>query len=205
MKHPDDVKTIELPIDKKRSRGRPALDNALSPAERARRYRANKKLNPAPMMPSNLSVITDELQLLRKELRERDREVATLKTEQNLLIEERTKAFNVAADAQASLAATKKEMLAAVKKEINVTRNDNSVGLLESRLMLANSEKMLLSENLQVAQDRIEALFDALMCCLQARASKQRLPDELATQYVALLKKTVTRNRKSQINRNRKP
>ena len=43
MKQPNDDKTIELTIDAKRGRGRPSLANALTPAERAKRYRANRK------------------------------------------------------------------------------------------------------------------------------------------------------------------
>lgn len=180
MKQPDDIKTIDMLNEEKRGRGRPRLENAKSQAERARLYRLNKKLNPAPMMPSHLSVITDELQLLRKELRERDREVAALKTEQDLLIAERGKAFATAETARLAFIA--------IKKEINVTRNDKSVGLLESQLMLANSENIRLSEDLQAAQDRIELLSNALRCCLLARANKRRLPDDQAAQYVALLK-----------------
>lgn len=46
MKHPDDTRTLELPgltVATKRGRGRPRKDDALTPAERAQRYRDRKK------------------------------------------------------------------------------------------------------------------------------------------------------------------
>lgn len=44
MKQPEDTRTIELQIDK-RGRGRPAKEDKLTPAERAKRYRAKQKEN----------------------------------------------------------------------------------------------------------------------------------------------------------------
>lgn len=45
MKHPDDHFTLELiPAAVKRGRGRPRKDNALSDADRARRYRQRQAL-----------------------------------------------------------------------------------------------------------------------------------------------------------------
>ncbi|WP_036167023.1 hypothetical protein [Massilia sp. 9096] len=49
MKHPEDQRTIELPLQpdaEKRRRGRPPKDDAMSDAERARRYRARQKMMP---------------------------------------------------------------------------------------------------------------------------------------------------------------
>jgi len=43
MVDPLDPGTLALPLTFKRSRGRPRKPNALTPAERARRYRARKK------------------------------------------------------------------------------------------------------------------------------------------------------------------
>ncbi|HEK1576610.1 TPA: hypothetical protein SMR25_003492 [Pseudomonas aeruginosa] len=43
MIDPTDKQTQPLPLEQKRGRGRPATGSALSDAERARRYRANKK------------------------------------------------------------------------------------------------------------------------------------------------------------------
>ena len=39
MKQPEDTKTAELALETKRGRGRPTKANALTPAERAKRYR----------------------------------------------------------------------------------------------------------------------------------------------------------------------
>lgn len=46
MKHPDDRFTLELPIPAavKRGRGRPRKENALTDADRARRYRQRQAL-----------------------------------------------------------------------------------------------------------------------------------------------------------------
>ena len=48
MKQPDDLRTIELSLDetKPKKRGRPRKDDALSDAERARRYRARQRMLP---------------------------------------------------------------------------------------------------------------------------------------------------------------
>lgn len=48
MKQPEDLRTIELPLDAARAkkRGRPPKDDAMSDAERARRYRARQKMLP---------------------------------------------------------------------------------------------------------------------------------------------------------------
>jgi len=48
MKQPDDARTFELPLDTAlpRKRGRPPKDDAMSDAERARRYRARQKMLP---------------------------------------------------------------------------------------------------------------------------------------------------------------
>lgn len=49
MKHPEDQRTIELPLQQEapaRRRGRPPKDDRMSDAERARRYRARQKMMP---------------------------------------------------------------------------------------------------------------------------------------------------------------
>lgn len=48
MKQPEDLRTIELPLDAMRAkkRGRPPKEDAMSDAERARRYRARQKMLP---------------------------------------------------------------------------------------------------------------------------------------------------------------
>lgn len=57
MKQAEDKKTIELPIENiKRGRGRPAKADALTPAERAKRYRDNKRNN----APDNIRDVSQE-------------------------------------------------------------------------------------------------------------------------------------------------
>jgi hypothetical protein len=50
MRQPEDTKTIDLLPTEKRGRGRPKLENAMSPAERARLYRQRKKSRPAAVV-----------------------------------------------------------------------------------------------------------------------------------------------------------
>ncbi len=48
MRHPDDRQTIELPgMGTKRGRGRPRKPDALTPAQRAKRYRDRKRADQA--------------------------------------------------------------------------------------------------------------------------------------------------------------
>ncbi|WP_114241089.1 hypothetical protein [Dyella sp. C9] len=53
MVDPLDPGTISLPLTFKRSRGRPRKLDALSPAERARRYRARKKAMSLHVVPAS--------------------------------------------------------------------------------------------------------------------------------------------------------
>ena len=48
MKQPEDLRTIELPLDQAlaKKRGRPKKEDAMSDAERARRYRARQRMLP---------------------------------------------------------------------------------------------------------------------------------------------------------------
>ena len=57
MKQPNDGKTIELPLESpKRGRGRPAKVDALTPAERAKRYRDAKRGTTAPTIKRDATV-----------------------------------------------------------------------------------------------------------------------------------------------------
>lgn len=63
MKQPEDNKTAELALDTKRGRGRPAKEDALTPAERAKRYRDSKRASgiTAPTIKSDASQKTSRL------------------------------------------------------------------------------------------------------------------------------------------------
>lgn len=67
MVDPLDPGTMALPLSFKRSRGRPRKLDALSAAERARRYRARKKASSMNAVP---------LELYRQVLAERDEAMA---------------------------------------------------------------------------------------------------------------------------------
>ena len=80
MVDPLDPGTLALPLSFKRSRGRPRKPNALSPAERARRYRARKK---------TLSMHVVPLAVHNELVRERDEaraQVALLRAELEQLL-----------------------------------------------------------------------------------------------------------------------
>ncbi|PUA19013.1 hypothetical protein [Glaciimonas sp. PCH181] len=121
MKQPNDTKTLDLLTDEKRSRGRPRLEGAKSQAERARLYRLNKKLNP-PVVKSGawtrdtdstalVSSLHADVEALREQLRQRDTEIAALRRENALVIDERTKAFAAVANASACISVMEKDIL----------------------------------------------------------------------------------------------
>lgn len=98
MKQPNDTKTLDLLVEEKRGRGRPRVENAKSPAERARLYRLNKKTRPQVARP--LAAAADEIQYLRSEIDDYNHlvgclqaEVRGLQAEQATLIAERGQAF----------------------------------------------------------------------------------------------------------------
>ncbi|HCF3094395.1 TPA: hypothetical protein NIB80_005060 [Pseudomonas aeruginosa] len=72
MIDPADKQTQALPLEQpKRGRGRPATGKALSDAERARRYRANKKKRDDQPSQKKQDVSYDELKSIALELGER--------------------------------------------------------------------------------------------------------------------------------------
>jgi hypothetical protein len=84
MVDPLDPGTIALPLSFKRSRGRPRKANALSAAERARRYRVRQKAMSVHSVPAGLhsQVVRErdearaQLGLLRAELEQLLRQLA---------------------------------------------------------------------------------------------------------------------------------
>ncbi|HBO1167732.1 TPA: hypothetical protein ACGJ44_005095 [Pseudomonas aeruginosa] len=83
MIDPTDKQTQPLPLEPKRGRGRPATGKALSDAERARRYRANKKnrdAQPSQKTPNNVDLLK-QLTQAHKRIAELEAELASLVTE----------------------------------------------------------------------------------------------------------------------------
>ncbi|HEJ4956242.1 hypothetical protein GHV81_20730 [Pseudomonas aeruginosa] len=86
MIDPNDKQTQPLPLpleQPKRGRGRPATGKALSDAERARRYRANKKkrdAQPSQKTPDNVDLLK-QLTQAHKRIAELEAELASLVTE----------------------------------------------------------------------------------------------------------------------------
>jgi hypothetical protein len=125
MNRPPDDPTLTAET----KRGRPRLAEAMTPAQRAKRYRDKKK---------------------------RERAGAVVKKD----------------------ASNKRD----------VTQNAGpSIGLLESRIILLNAENIRLSQDLEVARDRLDALSAALAVCLRAHAAKKALTDETVRPFLPLL------------------
>ncbi|MFO1749275.1 hypothetical protein QOT40_28855 [Pseudomonas aeruginosa] len=84
MIDPADKQTQALPLEQpKRGRGRPATGKALSDAERARRYRANKKKRDdqaSQKTPDNVDLLK-QLAQAHKRIAELEAELASLVTE----------------------------------------------------------------------------------------------------------------------------
>jgi hypothetical protein len=134
----------------KRGRGRPRLAQALTPAQRAKRYRDKRK-----------------------------REAGT--------------------------GAVPREGAAGAAEASNKPDTRPSIGLLEARIVLLNADNLRLSQDLDAARDRLEALSRALAECLRAHAARKVLADELARAFLPLLSpqdakqlgmKSVTRHKK---------
>lgn len=66
MKQPEDQHTFELPLDaQKKRRGRPPKDDAMSDAERARRYRARQRMLPKDEWHYNTITATTRAEIVR--------------------------------------------------------------------------------------------------------------------------------------------
>lgn len=127
MKQPQDNKTLELELDGKRGRGRPPKADALTPAERAKRYRDNQRAIKAKVRANMAGDITEmreaEADLVKRvhelaaQLRQAHQTIDGLRKEQELLIQERTNAFKAFEET-----CTENENLAATIKRINQAR-----------------------------------------------------------------------------------
>ncbi|HBO1819037.1 TPA: hypothetical protein NID86_006787 [Pseudomonas aeruginosa] len=80
MIDPADKQTQAIPLEQpKRGRGRPATGKALSDAERARRYRANKKKRDA--QPSQKKPSSSDIERLQEQLTQARARIAELEAE----------------------------------------------------------------------------------------------------------------------------
>jgi hypothetical protein len=99
MKQPEDNATLELSLapiidGARRGRGRPAKADALTPAERAKRYRDAKRLANAKENAKSVTQITkkedspwsEQRRHLENQLKLAQAEIATLRRERQLLI-----------------------------------------------------------------------------------------------------------------------
>lgn len=184
MKQPEDTKTIELPIDK-RGRGRPAKEDKLTQAERARRYRVKRK---AEGIKSDVTENQRPLQSTwRTMVQQLEAENAELRAQ--LSAKNAQKKFEFS---EFTRIEQKNEQL---KKELRLTVSENEQ--LREQLQLAenernaafkrNAELELKMKLCDASQEITTELKNALKNCLTARVLKKRLSDEKAEAYTKLV------------------
>ncbi|MDP3671723.1 MAG: hypothetical protein Q8R69_18780 [Telluria sp.] len=199
MKQPEDTKTLELTIDAKRGRGRPAKSDALSQAERAKRYRAKRKtegvksdVTEKKIFPEGsdgahtITSLIHQVEKLRStnnrmkfefsEFTKIEQENERLKRQVKMAEDERNAAFKAHAELEKKI------------KSDATEKNLPSYGMLESKNVLLNSENMRLGQDHQHDLDTIAALKLALAHCLHARSQKKRISDKSAEAYSKLTK-----------------
>jgi chromosome segregation ATPase len=139
MKQPEDNATLELNLataidGARRGRGRPAKADALTPAERAKRYREAKRLANAKENAQSVTQITkkedspwsEQRRHLENQLKLAQAEIATLRRERKLLIAERAAAYRTYDQLAATMAGREDELLKA-KTELAATRADHAI------------------------------------------------------------------------------
>jgi chromosome segregation ATPase len=139
MKQPEDNATLELNLASvvdgaRRGRGRPAKADALTPAERAKRYRDAKRLANANENAQSVIQITkkedsswrEERRHLENQLKLAQAEMVTLRGERELLIAERAAAYR-AYDQLAATMAGREDELQKAKTALAVVRADHAI------------------------------------------------------------------------------
>lgn len=134
MKQPEDKKTLDFLDEQKRGRGRPPVANALTPADRAKRYRDKKRQS-----KGNNSVTRHE------------------------------------------------------------KSDSESVGMLESRIMLLNAENGLLGKELEDAKARIADLTGALEVVVKLRSAKKGIPADVLDALSKLLISSRPKRKQSKL------
>jgi hypothetical protein len=139
MKQPEDNATLELNLapvidGAKRGRGRPTKADALTPAERAKRYRDAKRLANANEKAKSVTQITkkedstssEQRRHLENQLKLAQAEMATLQREHALMAAERAAAYRTYDQLAVTMAGREDELLQA-KTELVATRADNTI------------------------------------------------------------------------------
>jgi chromosome segregation ATPase len=139
MKQPEDNATLELNLataidGARRGRGRPAKADALTPAERAKRYRDAKRLANAKENAQSVTQITkkedspwrEQRRHLEKQLKLAQAEIVTLRREHTLMAAERAAAYRTYDQLAATMAGREDELLKA-KTELAATRADHVI------------------------------------------------------------------------------
>jgi len=171
MKQPEDTKTIELQIDKRR-RGRPALANKLTPAERAKRYREKRKTEGVKSdVTENLRPLQDNWGTVMLQLEMENAELRAKNKQRHFEFSEFTRIEQANETLKRQVELAENERNAAIKKNAELEekiksdateKNLPSYGMLESKNVLLNSENMRLGQDHQRDLDTIAALKNAL-------------------------------------------
>ncbi|MGZ8339559.1 MAG: hypothetical protein ACXWU9_08255 [Telluria sp.] len=133
MKQATDNKTFEIPLEGgKRGRGRPTKTNALTPAERAKRYRDAKRAAAAPA-----AIKRDDTEVTKKAEwpdwgGEKQATINRLQQQLDLANAERDAAFKRAAELEAQLADLQRDL-----------QNANTIGMIESDCREETADRLL--------------------------------------------------------------
>ena len=198
MKQPEDTKTIDM-LTEKRGRGRPKTGAALSDAERAKVYRERKKSTPA--VASSSPSTSNEVFLLQCKIKQFESAaesnaafIRQLQTDQAAA----QKTLDAVCDENKRL----RQENAALQfghgdaNKRDVTKNANmqplgpdapSYGMLESRIILLNSELMLKSGQHESCNESINDFRGAIQTIIAAKQAKKGVSQSMVDGLQRLL------------------
>ena len=188
MKQPEDNKTLDLLKGQKRGRGRPPVEHALTPAERAKRCRDKKKRACIDVGVTKIQHVTEkDNKVFRLEC-----EISALKDELDSyrrFQEQRVELDDFAQLQFDGLARENKRLEQQIEAlNCDATKNKGeSVGMLESRVMVLNAENGILGRELEDAKARIDDLCGALEVVVKLRTQKKGIPADVLSVLSKLL------------------
>ncbi|WP_211453018.1 hypothetical protein [Collimonas antrihumi] len=151
MKQPNDSKTVDIFEGEKRGRGRPRVENAKSPAERARLYRLNKKSRPQVVAAPSVDAVNAAY--WKKRVAELEGQVISLERD----------SYNSDVRARFAEDLCDEQLVEIARLRAELDKGDasqkgtslKSYGKLEAELIVANARILTLDAELQDAQDFI--------------------------------------------------
>ena len=188
MKQPEDNKTLDFLEKQKRGRGRPPVENALTPADRAKRYRDKKRQTKDNNSVTRHENTGNQVFMLECKIRQLESDVNAHREFARQWFEDRKAA-------QREIDMLKGELAESNTRTANLTSNGESVGMLESRIMALNAENGILGRELEDAKARIDDLCGALEVVVKLRSAKKSIPSDVLS---ALSKLLIARPKRKQ-------